>query len=103
VAQTQFTSGSVAIVADDLVVEVFDSGRIGSFRLPSAWVGVHVKPGRHDEVEVKFGIADEPSGPTYGEDVTVYDVRVAFQLPAADEPALRTFFADVARRAGRTS
>ena len=101
--QTQFASGDVLIVADNLVVEVFHRSYERSVRLPAAWLGVQVQSAKHDEFQVKFGRADPPDQAIYGEDLNVSNYLIVFRLPAADEPRLRAFFTEVAARAGRAS
>jgi len=74
-----------------------------SFRLPVAWLGVNIEAKRHDQVKVLFGLADPPEQPIYGEDVHVGNYQLVFEIPQADEPALRSFFAAVASAGGRLS
>lgn len=100
--QTQFESGDVLIVADELVVEVFHRSYEHSGRLPSRWLAVRTEAKRGDEVEVRFGRTDDPSQPLYGERIESHNYAIIFRIPAAEEPRLRAFFADVAARAGRT-
>src|SRR3954452_4327909 len=95
-----FTSGDVLVIHEGDVVEVFHRMYEKSFRLPVAWLGVHVEAKKHDEVEVLFGQADPPSQPLYGEGVHVSNSQIVFSIPSADEPALRAFFAQVAADGG---
>ena len=98
-----FASGDVLILHEGEVVEIFHRMYEKSFRLPVAWLGVNIEAKRHDQVKVLFGLADPPEQPIYGENVQVSNYQIVFEIPQADEPALRAFFAQVAAAGGRLS
>ncbi len=95
------TDGNVLIVADELIVELFHRLFQNSMRVPCEWVGVKVTPRKHEQINVQFGLASSPGEPVYGEEVSQPFRPIGFDLPAADEPALRAFFSEVAARCGR--
>ena len=101
-AQTQLAIGDTLLIAEDFVVEAYGRGYTESKRLPTAWLGVQLKPKRDGRFEVKFGWAKDGTAPLYGEGVDVEMGVFFFEIESTDEPAVRAFFADAAARAGRT-
>jgi hypothetical protein len=96
----QYAAGDALILFAGGVVETFHRDYNRSFRTPAAWVGVRVKPARHDCITVSIGRTD-PTQPLYGPEINLSWDDVQFELPASEEPNLRTFFAEVAQAAGR--
>jgi hypothetical protein len=92
---------SMYIRVEDGIVEFFSPLILGSLRVPLSWVGVEVRPGRHDSTQLNFGIAN-PAGPMmYGQSVSVISDQWGIKVDPADEARCRSFFAEIASLCGR--
>jgi hypothetical protein len=97
----QYASGDVLLLFAGGVVETFHRAYDRSFRTPAAWIGVRVKPGKHDSLTFSIGRTDA-TNPVYGgSDLKLSWDDVQFDLAASEEPNVRAFFAQVAQAAGR--
>jgi hypothetical protein len=85
---------------DDSVIELFRRIVVGSQRIPLVWAGVQLKPKKGDQIHVNVGTSIEPTGPFY-KDGIISNGAFNFDVPASEEPRLREFFDEAARRAGR--
>jgi hypothetical protein len=93
--------GSMYIRVEDGIVEFFNQLMLGSLRVPLPWVGVEVRPGRHDSVQLNFGIANPVGSLMYGQSVSVIVGQWGIKVEAADEARCRAFFAEIAPVCGR--
>jgi hypothetical protein len=85
---------------DDSVIEIFRRIVVGSQRTPLVWAGVQLKPKKGDQIQVNIGTSTEPTGPFYS-DAIISNGAFNFSVPASEEPRLREFFDEAARRTGR--
>jgi hypothetical protein len=85
---------------DDSVIEVFRRLVVGSQPTPLGWAGVQLKPKKGDQIQVNIGTSIEPTGPFYSDGV-ISNSAFNLSVPASEEPRLREFFDEAARRAGR--
>jgi hypothetical protein len=86
---------------DGVVVELFLRSYAKSLRVPAAWLGVQVKPGKHDFVRLFFGTINAGSD-LYGPGVTVLGDAWPIDTNVADEPGFRDYFTKIATATGRT-
>jgi hypothetical protein len=85
---------------DDAVIELFRRIVVGSQRIPLVWAGVQLKPKKGDQIHVNVGTLIEPTGPFYNDGI-ISNGAFNFDVSASEEPRLREFFDEAARRAGR--
>ena len=90
----------VLVRLDDSVIEVFRRLVTGSRRTPLAWAGVQLKPKQGDQIHVSVGTSQEPTDPFYNDHV-LGDSAYSFDVAAGEQPRLREFFDEAARRGGR--
>lgn len=90
----------VLVRIDDAVIETFKRVVVGSQRTPLAWAGVQLQPRKGDVIRVSVGTSQDPSDPFYNDHV-LGGGGFSFDVPASEEPRLREFFDEAARRAGR--
>jgi hypothetical protein len=85
---------------DDSVIELFRRIVVGSQRTPLIWAGVQLKPKKGDQIQVNVGTSTDPTGPFYTDGI-ISNGAFNFSVPTSEEPRLREFFDEAARRAGR--
>ncbi len=71
-------------------------------RLPAAWLGVQLASSRSGQLGVSFGVTRTPDQPLYGYGLDLFASSITLVISPDEEPGLRSFFAEVAGRAGRT-
>jgi hypothetical protein len=97
---TRYSYGDRLFLADDDVVEVFGRSVDGSKRYPIEWVGVQIDPHKGDQIRLQVGLTGAGQ-PFYCDRVISSGPLAQIDLPASEEPAVRDFFDELARRSGR--
>lgn len=92
--------GENLLRADSDILEVFDFRWDTSFRVPLAWLGVNPVPQRN-QLMLRVGTAIPVGKVLYGPDVRVVGGNRLVFVPWADEPAVRSFFGQIASHVGR--
>jgi hypothetical protein len=81
----------------DDVIEVFRRGVEGSYRTPLRWAGVEFTPRKNDQFRIGVGQRTDDGKPFYS--AVLGSSRFWFEIPASEQPRVRAFFDEVARRA----
>jgi hypothetical protein len=95
-----YSCGERLFLAGDEVLEVFGRNVDGSKRFPLAWVGVQIESRKGDQIRVSAGLA-QAGEPFWTNRIMTTGPLSEVDLPAIEEPAVRAFFDELARRAGR--
>ncbi|MGW4698138.1 hypothetical protein ACWEO1_37835 [Kitasatospora cineracea] len=97
-----FQHDRLYIQVDRGILEVFRrTSVIGSYRYPLAWVTVRAEQRRDGRTRLHFGIAEDLGEPLYGSVPGSGPVFFRHEIPTADEPLYRAFFAELAHLADR--
>jgi hypothetical protein len=96
-----FARDGVLLRFDGVVVEVFLREYDKSLRVPASWIGVEIKPEKHDRTTLRVGTVNAGAPAMYGPGISVMGNYWPIEIDNADEPAYRDFFAQVATAAGR--
>jgi hypothetical protein len=96
-----YSYGERIFLAGDDVLEVFGRLVDGSKRFPIAWIGVQIETRKNDQIRVSAGLA-QAGEPFWTDRILTNGPLSQFDLPASEEPAVRAFFDELARRAGRS-
>jgi hypothetical protein len=95
-----YAHDTTLLVLDDTVIEVFRRLVAGSQRVPLVWAAAMLKPKKGDQIQVQIGVASSASDPFYSDAVTGSGAFV-FSIPQSEQPSLRSFLDEAARRAQR--
>ena len=85
---------SVILRFDGVVVELFLKTFDKSLRIPAAWLGVQVKPGKHGAIRLEVGTS-ATAGPRYGPEVAVFGNYWPIDTTIDEEPIYRAYFEKV--------
>jgi hypothetical protein len=92
--------GDTVLRLDQSVIELFKQVVVGSQRTPLIWAGADLKPSKGDQIQVNVGTSRGDG--FYNSDI-ISNGAFKFKIAASDEPRLRAFLDEAARRAGQAA
>jgi hypothetical protein len=97
-----FEHARVQLRVDRGIFELFQRRNIlRSYRTPLSWVRVRAQARKRGMIMLHFSYAEEPDDPIYARLTgSVYSLATV-EIPMADEPIFRAFFAELAELSGR--
>ncbi|WP_159037246.1 hypothetical protein [Streptomyces specialis] len=97
-----FERDGVQLRVDHGVFELFRrSGVIGSYRTPLSWVKVRAEAREGGVTRLHFGHVEQLDEPLYASTTSSRHLLATVEIPTADEPLYRAFFAELASLSGR--
>ncbi|HEX4190087.1 MAG TPA: hypothetical protein VHZ06_03765 [Marmoricola sp.] len=98
----ELTTGHWILRAADDVFEAFGDVVLGSQRIHLRHLAVGVERRKNGDLRVRTGLAPSPDAPFYAGSAVVSGGTFMIDVPADQEPPLRSFLDQVGARTGRT-
>lgn len=92
--------GDILLRFDQSVIELFQKVVIGSQRTPLIWAGADLQPSKGDQIQVNIGTS---RGEGFYNSSIISNGAFTFKIPTSEEPRLRAFLDEAARRADQSS
>ena len=86
------------LMLDEHLIHCYGRMVTGSRSTPLIWAGAQLKPKHGDKIAVRIGSASETGLPFYNDEVMA-DLPGVFDIPTSEEPKLRAFLDEAAKRA----
>jgi hypothetical protein len=97
-----FEHADVQVRVDRGIFELFQRRNVvACYRTPLEWVRVHVQI-RRRAMLLHFSHIQDPDEPIYGRLMSSVYSLATVEIPMADEPVYRAFFAELAQLSGRS-
>jgi hypothetical protein len=98
-----FEHGEVQLRVDRGVFELFRrTNVIGPYRMPLSWVRVRAQARKRGIIILHFSYVEDLDDPIYARLMDSVCSLATLQIPMADEPLYRAFFAELAELSDRT-